>query len=117
MAGADRIYFNRGGAAEKAYQWNEAADDFQKVATISPQLAPVRYKLGTAFLNLGRYQEALEQFDTGMTIQPDDGQQYFGKGLALMRLHDAEHALQSMKKSCDLGDQNGCFMFGVMKSK
>lgn len=117
VAGADRIFFNRAQAQAVVHNWKEAAADFERVVVISPQLAPVRYGLGMAYLNLQRFQDAIAQFDAGIAIAPNDGRQYFGKGKALMRLHQKEQAQQQLKKGCELGDQMSCLMAGWMQPK
>lgn len=117
VAGADRIYFNRGQAEAGLQKWNEAAEDFQRVETLSPQLAAVRYELGTAYLNLSLFQKALEQFDAGIAINPEESRQYYGKSLALMRLHERVQSLQQMNKACQLGERMACMMAGLLHSK
>lgn len=116
-SGADRIFFNRGQAKAAALEWNEAAADFERVVAISPQLAPVRYELGMAYLNLGRIEEALVQFDAGIELAPDNASQYLGKGMALLRLHQRVQALELLKKGCELGEQTACMMAGFMQPK
>lgn len=117
VAGADRIFFNRGRAAAKAQQWDKAAADFMRVITVSPKLAPPRYELGVAYLNLGQFSEALAQFDAGIAIKPDDANLRMGKGLALMRLHDKVQALQQLKKACELGESTACVLAGWLSQK
>lgn len=116
-AGADRIFYNRGQALATRHQWDAAAKDFQRAIAISPQLAPVRYELGMAYVNLKRDQEAIKQFDTGIAIDPNDARLYFGKGLSLMRLHEKAQANQQMRKSCELGNDAACMMAGWMQNK
>ena len=108
VVGADRIFFNRAQSQAAVKDWKGAAADFERVVEISPQLAPVRYQLGMAYLNLARFEEALAQFNVGTSIAPDDGRQYTGKGMALMRMHQSEQARQQMRKGCELGDDLGC---------
>lgn len=108
--GADRIFYNRGQALAAEHRWEQAITDFQHAVTISPQLAPLRYQLGIAYVNSGHYQEAIEQFDAEIAIKQDDAQAYFGKGLALMGLHEREHALQQMQRGCELGSEMACMM-------
>jgi len=115
VSGADRIFFNRGQALAAAHEWDQAAADFERVAALSPQLSPGRYQLGMAYLNLARFEDALVQFDAGITISPNDARQYFGKGLALMRLHQREPARQQLKKGCELGDQISCMLAGALQ--
>ena len=117
VAGADRIFFNRAQAQAVAQKWNEAAADFERVVALSPQLAPVRYQLGTAYLNLQRFQDAIAQFDAGIAIAPGEGRQYFGKGMALMGLHQSVQAQQQLKKGCELGEQTACMVAGWMQPK
>lgn len=108
VAGADRIFYNRGNAALVAHRPDEAIADLQRVVALSPQLAPVRYALGAAYFSSGRYQDALVQFDAAIAIKPDEASYYFTKGLALKRLHEDEQAMQQMKKSCELKNITAC---------
>ena len=117
VVGADRIYFNRGQAAEKEENWDAAADDFERAMVNKPQFSGLHYSLGKAYLKLERFEEALAQFEAGIKIKPDEGRQYFGKGLALLGLKHPELAKQQMKKACELGEQVGCMMNAWMKSK
>lgn len=112
VTGADRIFYNRGQALATRHQWDAAAKDFQRVVTISPELAPARYELGMAYVNLKRSQEAINQFDAGIAIDQNDGRLYFGKGLSLMQLHEKEQAHQQMKKACGLGNSPACMIAG-----
>ena len=117
VAGADRIFYNRGQAELAANKWEEAVADLQRVVAISPQLAPVRYALGMAYLNSGRYQEAIAQFDAGIALQPDDARLYFGKGLSLKRLHEDVQAMLQMEKSCELKNMSACVIVKMMPPK
>jgi len=117
VAGASRIFYNRGQAEAKAERWDEAAADFQRVAAQSPQLAPVRYALGTAYLHQERFQDAVAQFDAGIAINPNDGRLYFGKGQALLRLHAHAQARQQIIKACDLGVAGACMVAGWMQGQ
>jgi tetratricopeptide (TPR) repeat protein len=116
-AGADRIYYNRGHYAAEMHKWDDAIADFQRVVTISPQLAPLRYQLGMAYVSAKRYQEALVQFDAQVALKPDDGRAYFGKALALMGLHAKEQASQQLQRGCELGDESACTMAGWSSQK
>ena len=108
VAGADRIFYNRGNAALAAHKFDAAIVDLQRVVAISPQLAPVHNALGIAYANSGRYQDAIAQFDAAIAIQPDDAQSYYNKGFSLKRLHEDEQSMQQMKKSCELKNMMAC---------
>jgi tetratricopeptide (TPR) repeat protein len=113
VAGADRIYFNRGQALGVAQKWEEAAADFKRSAIISPQLEPVRYELGLAYTNTGRYEEALVEFDAAILIKPDDGAAYFAKAFALKRLHRNDEARQQLELGCKLKNALSCMFLSA----
>lgn len=117
VAGADRIFYNRGNAALAAHRYDEAIADLQRVVAISPQLAPVHYALGAAYVNAGRYQDAIARFDAVIAIKPDDAQAYYGKGFSLKRLHEDEQAMQQMKKSCELKNMMACMVVQMASPK
>ena len=110
VAGADRIYFNRGQAEMARQKWQPAALDFERSAAISPQLEPIHYILGVAYANLGRYEDALAQFDLALKIDARDDRVYYAKGMALRALGRGEEAKQQMKTSCELGNAVACLI-------
>jgi protein O-mannosyl-transferase len=110
VAGADRIYYNRGQALMEVGKWEEAIKDLERSAAISPQLEPVRYLLGQAYSNAGRYEEALLQFDAAIDIKADEGQVYFSKGVALTRLHRKDEAKREFEQGCKLNVLVACVM-------
>ena len=116
VAGADRIYYNRGQALLAQQKWAEAARDFERSAAISPQLAPIHYMLGMAYGNAGRYQEALQQFDATLAINANDDRAYFAKGFTLKRMHRDREAMQQMEQSCRLKNQSACLLVSMSQS-
>lgn len=117
IPGADRILYNRGNAALAAHKWDEAVADLEKAAVLSPDLMPVHNALGSAYFNLGRYQEAIAHYDVVIAIKPDDARGYFGKGMSLKRLHADDQAMQQMQKACEFKSMMACMIAGGEKSK
>ena len=113
VAGADRIYYNRGQALLGQQKWQEAALDFERTVAISPQLAPVHYMLGVAYSNAGRHPDALQQFDATLAIAPDDAQAYFAKGWVLKRLGRDKEAMLQMQQSCKLKNVSACMIVSM----
>ncbi|BCK86662.1 hypothetical protein MIZ01_0428 [Sideroxyarcus emersonii] len=113
VAGADRIYFNRGQAEMAEKKWEAAAADFKRASDISPELEPIHYLLGAAYGNAGRFAEALTQFDTAISLQPDDSQVYFSKGMTLKLLHRDEESMLQMEQSCKLNNKVACLILKV----
>lgn len=110
VAGADRIYFNRGQAEMAAQKWEAAALDFERSVAISPQLAPIHFNLGVAYANVGRPQDALAQFDRALAIDAKDDRVYYAKGIVLRNLGRAEEGRQQVEKSCELGGAVACLV-------
>ncbi len=117
VAGADRIYYNRGQALLEAKQWEDAAKDFERSAAISPQLAPIHHMLGEAYSNAGRYQDALIQYDAAIAIKADDNRYHLGKGIALRRLQRNEEAREEMVQSCKLNNFAACLLTSAPQMK
>ncbi len=117
VAGADRIFYNRGIAEMAAHKTEEAVADLQIVVALNPQLAPVHNALGSAYINTGRYRDAIAQFDAALALKPDDATAYFGKGLSLKRLHEDKLAMQQMQKSCELKNMVACSIIRGMKGR
>lgn len=117
VAGADRIFYNRGQALTAKKKWENAIADFQRVVALNSQLAPVHNELGMAYFNFGHYQEAIRQFDIAIVLEPKDGRLYYGKGLSLMGLRENAQAMQQMKRGCDLGNSLACMMAGLIARK
>ena len=110
VAGADRIFFNRGQAEMAAKRWEEAISDFKRSADISPQMEPIHYELGLTYANSGQLELALVQFDTAIAIKPDDDRVYFAKGMTLKRMHRGSEAMQQMEQSCRLKNKVACII-------
>jgi tetratricopeptide (TPR) repeat protein len=110
VAGADRVYYNRGQALLAQKKWDEAAKDFERSVSLSPQLAPIHHLLGEAYKNSGRLQEALAQFDTAITINGNDDRYHYGKGMVLRQLGRKEEFRAEMILSCRLNNFVACLM-------
>lgn len=117
VAGADRIFYNRGQALLGQQRWQEAAADFERAVAISPQLAPVHFMLGVAYSNAGRHPEALQQFNATLAITPDDAQAYFAKGWELKRLGREKEAIQQMEISCRLKNVAACVIVSMSEKR
>ncbi len=110
VAGADRIFYNRGQAAAGSGQLEAAIADFQKAAELSPQYAPVRFELGWAYARTGRNQEAMVQFDAAIADDPLYANAYYGKGMLLKMRHEDKQAAEYMEKSCELKHAMACLI-------
>ncbi len=110
VAGADRIYFNRGQAAAGRNKLDDAIADFERAAAISPQYAPVRFQLGWTYAVKGRYQDAMAQFDASIADDPGFSSAYYGKAMLLKMRHEDKQAAEMMAKSCELKHAIACLI-------
>jgi tetratricopeptide (TPR) repeat protein len=110
VAGADRIFYNRGQAEMAAKRWEDAASDLKRSANISPQFEPTHYLMGLAYTNSAHPDEALLQFDVAIAIKPDDDRVYFAKGMTLKAMHRDIEAMQQMELSCKLRNRAACLI-------
>ena len=110
VAGADRIFFNRGQAAAGAGQLEAAIADFQRSVAISPQFAAVRFELGWTYAMTGRYQEAMLEFDAAIADDPKFASAYYGKAMLLKMRHEDKQAAEYMEKSCELKNAMACLI-------
>lgn len=110
VAGAARIFYNRGQAEMAEKRWGEAVADLKRAADISPQLAPIHYLLGVAYSSSGRSEEALAQYDVAIALNPNEARAYFSKGLTLKHLHRNDEADEQMRRSCELKDHVACLI-------
>jgi tetratricopeptide (TPR) repeat protein len=69
-----------------------ATKDLEQLLKIDPSQLGSRVDLGNIYLEIGRYQEALECFDSALLVHPDDAGVLNSKGIALQELDDFEGA-------------------------
>ncbi|MGV8933424.1 MAG: tetratricopeptide repeat protein [Gallionellaceae bacterium] len=108
VAGADRIYYNRGQAERVLGRWQEAAHDFERAAKISPQIDSIQFELGLAYAHLNRHLEAIDAYDKSIAIKPDEAKYYFFKSVSLMGLHQKAAAREQLQKSCKMNFSLAC---------
>ena len=112
-------------AALKARRWQEAIPLFRQVIEQAPGRWEAFQGLGKAYLNLGRYQEAIDTFEAGVAAcqaelrggAPKDrlksalGQMFVGEGNAFLKLGQPQSALACYTKAADIDPNPGqaCF--------
>lgn len=116
-SGAVRVFYNRGQSSAAKRDWEGAAADFERAMALSPKLPQIRKELGVAYFNLGRYPEAIEQFDTAIALKPEFAVAYYNKGMALKMLKQDDLAMQQMKRSCELQHAMACLIVKVAPPK
>ena len=113
VAGAYRIYYNRGSELLKAKQFAPAIQDLEKAIQLQPNFAPGFGNLGVAYLESGKFAQALTAFNQALEAaalagQRPDARYYLGRARAYEGLNnptqarqDYESACQQFKAGCD----------------
>jgi tetratricopeptide (TPR) repeat protein len=112
MAGADRIYFNRGQSEVAMGRLDDAIADFRRSIAVSPQYAPVHFELGWTLARLNHFGEAMAEFEKSIALDPKFPNAYFGKGMLLKMTGKPVEAKEQMEKACDLKVPMACLMLG-----
>jgi tetratricopeptide (TPR) repeat protein len=83
-----------------------AAKDLEQMLKIDSTQLGSRVDLGNIFLEIGRYQEALECFESALLVHPDDAVVLNSKGIALQELDDFEGAEACFRRVLALEPRN-----------
>lgn len=106
--GADRIFFNRAQGESARGNIEASIADYQRSIAVSPQYAIVRTALGWALFDAGRYDEALEQFNIAISLDPKVSGAYYGKAMVLKGRNEDKQVAELMSKACELDSQVAC---------
>jgi len=107
--------------ALKARHWQEAVPLLKKVVELAPGHWEAFHGLGNAYLNLGRYQEAIDAYETGVTacqaelaggaskdrLKAALGQLFMSEGNAFLKLGKPQAALALYTKSAEIDPNPG----------
>jgi tetratricopeptide (TPR) repeat protein len=74
----------------------------QEIAALYPQNADVRYRLGNAYAELGRYREAVAEYSRAITLRPSLAAAHNGLGIAYARLGVMDAARQAFADALQL---------------
>lgn len=67
------------------------------------------YNKGLDLFGNEKYEEAIEEYDKAIALEPDDGELYLAKSMAYHRMKDLDKALESAKKAVELSPREPLF--------
>ena len=115
---ASRVFYNRARAEANLGKWGTAVIDYEKAIARHFKVDPIMlHDLGVAYFNMGRYQDALVQFDKTIALDPKYAKAYFDKGMTLKKLHQDDLAMRQMEKSCELKNAVACVIVKLAPPK
>lgn len=96
-------HVNRGVVLMNRRNYQEALADFDQAVGMSPDLAEALFNRGSAQLALGRYEEALDDINRGISLglrQPEKA--YYNRAIAREELQDARGAYLDYRQAARL---------------
>lgn len=100
----DRFYLHRYQAALQSKQYQRALDDIAKAIELAPDELLYRVEQGATNLRVGRYNEAIADFDRIIRQEPDYGEAYRLRGICYTQLKQVSQATADLTKALELGD-------------
>ncbi|NJD56297.1 MAG: tetratricopeptide repeat protein, partial [Nitrospirae bacterium] len=97
--------------AEKYYQagdWPNAVAALTAIIDNEPDNASAHINRANAYSSLKRYQEAIEDFNRAIELNPGVGVTYHNRGLAYAWSGMKDKAIADLAKACKLGFQPSC---------
>jgi tetratricopeptide (TPR) repeat protein len=92
---------------------DEALAAYREAAEVAPDRALPRTSIGGVFLELGRPEEALVEFDAALGVAPADERALLGRAEALIRLDRPVEAAESLDALADIQDAAGRYADAV----
>ena len=94
---------NRGVLRLSMRQWRHAREDFDRAATLRPDLGDIYINRAATLIGEGRYQEALGEADRGIALNPVHPERgYYNRALAREGLSDVGGAYRDYRKALEL---------------
>jgi len=88
-----KLAFAMGVSARKAGQTTTAIQAYMQALSLDPGYVEARYNLSLAFMDAGRYEEAVASFDELLLLEPDSYRVFFAQGRSLFHLKRYDDAL------------------------
>jgi tetratricopeptide (TPR) repeat protein len=85
-----------------------AIADLKQALSINPDIIDLYRDLGAVYLDTGRGEDALKNFNEVIARAPGDSENYVLRGETLLFMKDVKAALNDFRKACDMGNGNGC---------
>ena len=96
-------YFARGLKSAQLGQPDAAAQDFEEAAWLDPTNAIIQFNLGTAYLSMGMFEQAVINLDRSLEIEPDNSDALGNRAVARTALGQDELAAEDITRAIELG--------------
>lgn len=100
--GVERIYYNRGTFLGMSNRHIEALADLNKTIEIQP--FDLAYgNRATAYFFLGKYDQALLDYDRAINLNPNNATSYYGRAIVNRLLGNIAAAQEDSRRACTMG--------------
>lgn len=109
--GGYRIYYNRGNAFRNEGMLEAALLDYERVLKLKPNYAHAYHQRGVVFSDKEEWSVALQNFDSAISLLPDNISSHLGRARALEAMGKFAEAKRSLQVACTLGNAASCGMY------
>ena len=113
----NEAYYYRGAAFLKTGEDEEALSDFIQSIELDPRHLESYLYLEWILAQRGEFDTIIIYWDEFLELEPDHAQAYLNRGRAYYYQGDWVEALNDVKKSCSLGNSEGCVRYKKLKQK
>lgn len=96
-------FFARGLKSAQLGQPDAAARDFEEAAWLDPDNATIQFNLGTAYLSMGFFEQAVISLDRALDLNPESSDALGNRAVARTALGQDELAEADIAKAIELG--------------
>ena len=110
-------YYNRGVAFLKTGEDNEALTDFKRSIGLDPHHLESYQNLEWVLAKKGEFDTIITYWNEFLELEPDHAQAYLNRACAYYHQGNWAASSKDAKKSCDLGNSEGCMRYKQLKEK
>lgn len=105
MNAKEKVLLHKGMDKVKRMQFEEAAEIFDRVLAINPEIPEAWNNRGVALFRLGRIDEAIESYNRSLALNPNNLDALRNKGFLLLSIERFEEALECYNLVLRLGGE------------
>jgi tetratricopeptide (TPR) repeat protein len=110
-------YYYRGATYLKTGEIEKALPDFKRSIELNPRHFKSYQNLNWLLAKERKWDDIINYLDEYIQLEPGHAQAYLERGHAYYLQGNRDSALKDVKKSCDLGNSEGCTRYKQLKQK
>lgn len=106
-------YYNKGIAASKEENFEEAISNYKKAVTVDPEFAFAYDNMGICYRRLNKYEEAIKAYEKSLKIDPNGSMPLQNIAVAYIYKKEYKKAVKAYEKLGELQPDNPEVFFGI----